>query len=293
MRYITAPKLNYFIFDFEHSFEDLLRLHIPGSILRGKLKALTKLTDNLAPFEFKNDSKVFLSAQAKSSKSFLRGSVVIACFTLNDWRQTIRNFGTMLPNQEIAIKPVFEVFNQEINNSKNVKEAGLPNCSYSFIKLLDSLKRIKTLKRFQRYSVFYRELLPLIFFTDLIPFEGLKQLLDNNNQKLLFWQGTFELFANPRLRLKKVPTIDYLRTIQLSLFRWQFEKINLRRDVINYSMLKNESDYLLNNQNHLFSFAEITVKRLASYLTLMRELLFRRFLIDNQCDFILLVEMPP
>jgi hypothetical protein len=293
MRYITAPKLNPFIFDFEHSFEGVLRLHISGSILRGILKVLTKITDNIAPLELKNDAKMFLLAQARAGKSYLIGSVVIACFLLSNWKQTIQNFGTILTNQEIAIKPVYEVLNQELNNRKDVKDAGTQNCNSSFIKLLDSLKLIEILKRFQRYPVFQRSLLPLDLFTDLIPFKGLKQLFASNHQKLLFWQGTFELFANPRLCLKKLPTIDYRKTIQLSLFRWQFEKINLRRDVINYLMLKSESDYLLNNQSYLFGFAEITIKKLAGYLNLMRKFLFRRFIIDNQCDFIFLVEMPP
>jgi hypothetical protein len=139
-----------------------------------------------------------------------------------------------------------------------------------------------------------RRLLPQYFFADLIPTRGLKHLFTSNNQRFRFGQGIFELFANSRLRFNKLLTIDYLKAIQLSLLRWQFEKINLRRNVINYlTLIKEEGYQILNNQSHLFGFARINIRGLIGYLALMRELLFRRFLINKRCDFIFLVEMPP
>lgn len=112
MLHITAYKLNHYISD--NSFTGASIPYIPASSLRGKSRqALTSLTDNIAPFEFKNDSKLFSLAQTGSGKSCFLGSVVIACFLLSKWKQTFRKFWTRLPNQEMAIRPMFEVFKEE------------------------------------------------------------------------------------------------------------------------------------------------------------------------------------
>jgi hypothetical protein len=140
----------------------------------------------------------------------------------------------------------------------------------------------------------FRRFLPLYFLAYLIPVRGLKQLFASDNQKLRIWQGVFELFANSRLRLNKVLTSDYQKAIQLARFIWQFGKINLRRDAIKYlTPLKDEGYHLLENQSYWFGWAGINTRRLAGYLVLMRELLFSSFVIDNRCNFISLVDMPP
>ena len=377
MLHLTAYKLNPYIYD--NSFADASIPYIPGSILRGKLRqALTSLTDNIAPFELK--SKVFLLAQTGSGKSCFLGSVVIACFLLSEWKQTFRKFWTMLPNQEMASRPVFEVFkeeatsypsthiaypelslemnllsfaennhqmqtltqcsertdlreagkshlsssplfnyapvqcfmhkckqaseegglfsiqeiNQELNNGKDGKDVGLPNYHSSFRKLLDFLKGIETSSVFQTYPVFYRELLSLYFFTDLIPARGLKQLFASSNHKFRFWKEIFGSFANSGLPLNKVLTIDYLKLIIFYRFRGQSKNINLRGNVTKHlTLLKEENRQVLKNPSNLFGLAKISIRRFADSLLLISKLLFRRFLIDKRCYFIFLVEMPP
>jgi hypothetical protein len=177
---------------------------------------------------------------------------------------------------------------QEKEKRKCSKGVGFQNCDSSSSKILNPRLGIET------SPVLYRRLLSLFFFTDLIPTRGLKQLFVSNNHKFRFWEGIFRFFANWGLRLNKFLTMDYLKSIKLYRFRWQFEKINLKRDVINYLILLKEEGYqLLNNQINLFGLAKINIRSFVDKFLLISKLLFRRFLIDKRCDFIFLVEMPP
>lgn len=363
------------------SLRGALRPYIPASSLRDKLRqALTNLKDKLALFELKNDSKVFLSSPTGSGNSCFFGSAVIACFLLREWKYTFQKFWTMLPNQKIASRPVFEIFkeeatsytsthiaypelnleinslifaednlqmqtltqcserpnsreadksylssfllfthapvqyflhkckqtseewelfsiqeiNQELNNRKNVKNVGLQNYHSIFLGHFNPLKGIKTSKMFQSYPVFHKELLFLYFFIYLFPARGLKLLFASNNHQFRFVQRWFGFFDNSGLRLNKVPIIDYLKLIKLSIFRGQSEKINLIGNVRKYlTLLKEESRQLLKNQSNLLGLAKINIRRFVGNLLLISKLLFRRFLINKRCDFIFLVEMPP
>lgn len=57
--------------------------------------------------------------------------------------------------------------------------------------------------------------------------------------------------------------------------------------------LKGKGYQLLKNQRKLFSLAVINIGRFVGELFLISKLLFRRFFIDKQCNFIFLVEIPP
>lgn len=188
----------------------------------------------------------------------------------------------------------FQEINKKLSNEKDVRDVRLPNCNFTFIRLINFLKGIETQKSFQFYPIFHREVLSLYFFIDSIPDRGLKRLFAINNYKFRFWKEILGFFADAGLRFNKFSTINYLKLINFSRFRGQTKNINFTKDITKYSSsLKEEIRQLLRNKSNLFGLKKINIIRFVSNLLLINKLLFRRFLIDKRCDFIFLVEMPP